>query len=112
MAVKQDFTKDDGVFTATDKALQWTVYNDTTGTPKDITGWTIQFKLSTTQTSAALITKSATLTSPTAGVCQVALSAADLAAAVGIYEYTLTRIDSGSTDVLAFGSVVIQGRPS
>ena len=112
MAVKQDFTTDDGVFTGEDQTLRFTVYDDTTGAAKDITGWTIEFKLAQAQTAAALITKSATLTTPASGVCSVALSAADLAAAVGVYFYSLTRVDAANVQVLAYGTFVVQGRPS
>jgi hypothetical protein len=112
VAVKQDFTTDDGVFTGEDQALRFTIYDDTTGAAKDITGWTIEFKLASSQTSAALVTKSATLTTPASGICTVTLSAADLAAAVGIYFYSLTRTDAGNVQVLAYGAFVVQGRPS
>jgi len=112
VAVRQDFTTDDAVFTGEDQTLQFTVYDETTGAAKDITGWTVQFKMAATQTGTAVLTKSATLTTPASGICQVALTAADLVAAAGVYFYTLTRTDVNNVQVLAYGQMVIQGRPA
>lgn len=112
MAVRQDFTKDDAVFTAEDQTLQWTVFDEATGAAKDITGWTISFKLAATQTGAAVVTKAATLTTPASGITQVALAAADLTQTAGVYFYSLTRTDSGNVQVLAYGTLLLQGRPS
>lgn len=112
MAVRQDFTTDDAVFTAEDQTLQFSIYDETTTAAKDITGWTIQFKMAATQTGVAVLTKSATLTTPASGICQVPLTAADLTGAVGVYFYSLTRTDVNNVQVLAYGTMVIQGRPT
>jgi hypothetical protein len=112
VAIRQDITADDGVFTATDMPLVFTVIDETTTAAKDITGWTLSFKLAATQTGVAVLTKSATLTTPASGICQVPLTAADLTGAVGVYFYSLTRTDVNNVQVLAYGTMVIQGRPT
>jgi hypothetical protein len=77
----------------------------------NISGWSIQFRMSSTATGASVLTKTATLTDPTNGVCSVAIAAADTPAfSPGVYYYTLARIDAGSNQVLAYGTVVLQGR--
>jgi hypothetical protein len=112
VGVRQNFTTDDAIFTAEDQTLQFTVYDESTNAAKDITGWAIQFKLASTQTGAALVTKSATLTTPVSGICQVALSAADLTQTAATLFYSLTRTDVGNVQVLAYGTFLLQGRPS
>lgn len=111
IAGESPITEADGLFTGEDQSLRFTIY-DNAQAAKDITGWTIQFKMAATQSGAAVVTKSATLTTPASGICTVALSATDLTLSSGVYFYALSRTDAGQNQVLAWGSVVLQGRPA
>ena len=106
-------TTADGWFAGEDQTFRWTVY-DSAQVAKDITGWTIQFRMAATQTGASVLTKSATLDTPASGICSVAVVAADTTplSTSTPYFYTLSRTDSGNNQVLAWGSAVLQGRPS
>lgn len=99
-------------FTGEDQAIRFTIY-DAAGAVQNITGWTLSFKLATAQTAAASVTKAATLTTPLSGIATVAVAAADTSGLTpATYFYTLARTDSGFNSVVAYGSAVLQGRPS
>jgi hypothetical protein len=109
----------DGWFVGEDQAIQWTIYDldpaTETSPPsaKNITGWTIQFKMSATEGGAAVLTKSASLTTPASGICTVATAQADTAGfTADTYHYTLSRIDAGQNQVLSWGTAVLRGRPT
>jgi len=60
-----------------------------------------------------VLTKSATLTTPSSGICTVATTAADTSGlAAGTYFYALSRTDSGNNAVVAHGPAVLLGRPT
>ena len=113
MGIVQNITTDDAAFVGDDRTLRFTIYADTTGAAQDITGWTIQFKMAATVGGAAVVTKSATLTTPASGICSVALLAADTSGLTsGTYFYELKRTDSGNVGDLAHGIFVLQPRPT
>jgi len=102
----------DGLFVGEDQRLDWTIYG-VDQEPQDITGWTITFKLATSQTATAAVTKTATLTTPAGGLCSVSLAAADTSGLTpGRWYYTLARTNAGNNQVLAYGNAVLQGRPT
>ena len=110
-------TAADGWFTGEDQSLRFTIYDldpltaTSPPTVKNITGWTIQFRMATTATGASVLTKTATLTSPTNGICTVSVAALDTPALTpGTFHYTLARTDSGQNQVLAWGTAVLLGR--
>jgi hypothetical protein len=108
-----DITERDGFFVGEDQALQFTVYEDDDVTVVNITGWTLQLKAALTEDGAALITKSATLTTPASGICTVSLAAADTSSLdPGRYYFTLSRTDSGFNQVVADGWMILRARPS
>lgn len=112
VSVRQDISALDGFFVGEDKALRTTIY-DSTKALQDITGWTIQWTLRTAQgVNPPVVTKTATLTSPTAGVCTVQVGAADTStlATTSTYWHELARTDTGSNTVLCYGNVALQGR--
>lgn len=110
MAANAPIRTADDFFTGEDKTLQWTI-DDSTGAVVNITGWTIQFKLFDSEGGAVQVTKSASLSAPTGGVCTVALAAADTSGlTAGTHWYTLTRTNAGSNTVLAYGDFELRSR--
>jgi hypothetical protein len=108
----QPISADDAWFTGEDQNLQFTI-SSATGGVQDISGWAIQFKMAATKTGVAVLTKSATLTTPGSGICTVSSIASDTSGfTAGTYYYTLSRTDSGLNGVVAHGPVVLLGRPS
>lgn len=108
----QAISVDDSWFRGEDQALQFTI-SDISGAAQNLTGWTVQFKMAATVGGASVLTKSATLTSPTTGVCTVTTLAADTSGlSAGTYYYTVRRTDSGSNAVLAHGPAVLQAGPA
>lgn len=110
-------TEADGWFIGEDQSFQWPITDLdplTAVSPpvaKDITGWTIQFRMAPTETGASVLTKTATLTTPLSGICTVAVAATDTPGlSPGTFHYTLARIDAGQNQVLAWGTAVLQGR--
>lgn len=109
MSVKADITAADGWFVAEDKSFVFTIQS-TSGGNQNITGWTIQWKLAATQGGAAILTKTATPTSPSTGVCTVTIASADtIGLSAGSYFYTLRRTDTGQRSELAYGGATLQG---
>jgi hypothetical protein len=111
----------DGWFVGEDQSLRWTIYDrdpateTSPSTAKDITGWTIQFKMSLTEGGASVLTKSASQPYPesASGITTVSTLAADTAGlTAATYHYTLSRTDSGFNQVLAWGTAVLRGRPT
>ena len=110
MSTLANITAGDEFFRAEDKNIIFTVMQADGVTPQNITGWTITFRMTLNMGGAAVITKSATLTTPLSGICTVTLASADTTALVAdtTYLYDLRRTDSGSRSELAFGTIVIQ----
>lgn len=107
----------DGWFTGEDQSLRWTIYDAdpltevSPNVAKNITGWTITFKLAASVAGTALLTKTAALTTPASGICTVSVAAADYGSVpAGTYYYTLSRTDSGQNQVLAWGTAVVNAR--
>ena len=104
MSTQSNITASDGFFIGEDKSLVFTIYTSA-GAAQDITGWTISWLLSATNSGAATLTKSATLTTPASGICTVAVASGDTSGLTpGTYYYTLRRTDSGSKAELAYGT--------
>jgi hypothetical protein len=109
----QPITEDDAWFVGEDQSIVFDRISDASGAAQNITGWTLQFKMAATSGGTAVVTKSATLTSPTTGVATVTTLAADTTAlAPGTYFYALSRTDSGNNAVVAHGPAVLLGRPT
>lgn len=65
-------------------------YTDNDEIAIDITGWTVIFMVKTTYSdvdASALITKTASISTPTAGIASVSLTTADTSLAVGNYVF-------------------------
>ena len=109
MSTQANIIVSDGFFRAEDKDLVFTVLQSS-GQAQNITGWTITFRMATTQGGAAVITKSATLTTPSQGICTVTLASADTSglSVDTTYFYDLRRTDTGSRAELAYGTILIQ----
>ncbi len=76
----------------------------------DITGWTLEFTLlsSQTETDSPLATGTITVISAVAGTLTVRLLSADTEQAPGTYYYRLRRTDSGARALLADGDFLIK----
>lgn len=113
MSTQADITLQDGFFRGEDKALVFTIVQSDGTTKQNITGWTMTFRMGSTQFGSPVITKTPVLTDPTNGVCTVTLASADTSAltnegADATYYYDLRRTDSGSRTELAYGSIAIR----
>jgi hypothetical protein len=81
--------------------------------PRDITGWSITFKLATTLGGTVQFAKSVgsgvTLTDAGRGVFQVSIASADTASlAVGRYVWDVRRTDAGNKATLADGYLTLK----
>jgi hypothetical protein len=82
-------------------------------TAQNITGWTIAFRAASTEFGAAVITKTPTLTNPTAGVFTVNLASADTSGLTQdgldtVYYYDIRRTDAGSRTELFKGTLTVK----
>ena len=94
MATKNDI---EPVFRGEDLTLNFTM-----SPTVDITGWTIQFY-------SGLLTINATITSGTSGTFSVSITRAQTAAwTPGSKKFDIWRTDSGSSTVLAYGSIEVR----
>ncbi len=112
MAIRVDITSASDYFTGEDKDLHFTIYQADEVTAQDITGWSINWMVKARRTDAdalALISAAATPTTPSGGICDVALNDTDIAALVGEkrYWHELKRIDGGNETVLSYGSFTL-----
>ena len=108
MSTQSNITASDGWFLGEDKSLVFSIF-DVNGAAQNITGWTISWKLSATLSGAAVLTKSAVLTTPLSGICTVSVAAGDTSGLTpGDYYYTLRRTNTGSAAELAYGTCTIQ----
>jgi hypothetical protein len=79
----------------------------TNATPVDISGWTIVLTVRREDNGPVLVTKSATLLSPTLGTYQVVLSASDTNLQPGTYPADLWRRDAGSERQIGYGTFTV-----
>ena len=105
MSTQRDITSADGWFVGEDKSLVFTITSG--GGAQNITGWTIQFALGDVLSGTADVTKTASLTTPAAGICTVTIDSADTVGldASATWYYRLRRTNAGSRAELAYGSV-------
>jgi hypothetical protein len=90
--------KSDNWFVGEDQNLEWHI-RDKAGTPIDITGWTIQFRMAVTEGGASILTKSAAQADEAR--CRVVVAAADTSGLTPRNYYgTLSRTDTGLNQVL------------
>lgn len=115
MSKEQNILASDGVFAGETKQLQFSV-TDSADSPQTMTGWTLEFVIRTqVGATTALLTKttaSGIAIANGAGTndrATVTLTAANTTAVgAGTFSYALRRSDSGSEQVLAYGSLVIR----
>lgn len=108
MSTNSPITVADGWFKAEDKSFVFNIVGPT-GTPQDITGYTIKWVLSATDGGAATLSKTASLTTPASGVCTVAVASTDTSGLTAQdYFYTLWRTDAGSKTLLSYGTATLQ----
>ena len=116
MSVQANITASDGYFLGEDKSIRFFVV-DSAGAAQDMTGWALEFVvrrtaaattaiLSKTTGAATVVISNGNGTSDLATVAITDDDTVDLVA--GTYEYALRRTDSGSEQVLAYGSLVLQ----
>lgn len=106
MSTRADITVADGFFRAEDKNFIFTINQIDGVTPMNIAGWTMQFRVSSTELGGpATIVKTAALTTPALGICTVTLDSADTFAIDEdvVYWYDLRRVDVGARAELAYG---------
>ena len=103
-------TKEDGWFVGEDQNIEWHI-RDKAGTPVDISGWTIQFRMSVNEGGASVLTKS--LTQVGQYRCRLTTLAADTSGlSARNYWGTLSRTDTGLNQVLWDERVLLQARAS
>ena len=100
MSTLANISAADGWFIGETKVLRFTI-TDASGVAQNITGWTMDFKMSATLSGDRLFTKTVgagiVLTSPTAGICDVTVAAADTTALTPTtYYYVLRRTGAGN----------------
>lgn len=116
MAIRDDITKDDGLYTGEDKTLTITVYQSDESTAQNITGWSLSYRWKRSLSDAdsdAVLTKTTssgiTLTTPASGLCAVAIADTDTdSLQPQTYYHELKRTDAGSETVLMTGTVVLR----
>jgi hypothetical protein len=107
MSITQSITSKDGFFTGEDQSIIWEV-EAPSGTAPDTTGWSVEFRLSATETGTALVTKTASVA---AELFEVLFAAADTNSLTpGNYFYTLSRTDPGSNHVCVDGGFKLRAR--
>lgn len=101
-------TEDDGWFLGEDKTLYWDIDDGTVGSaPSGADAWTVVLYLRQQPDAVDLVLeKPATITGAVAAVEIARDDTKDLPG--GEYHYTLTRIDPGSYQVIAYGPAAIQ----
>lgn len=116
MAIDRDITAGDDWFTGEDKLLSDTIFQGTTATPQDISGWAISFMIKRDARDAdiaAKVTKTVgsgvTLTAPLLGQLSIAITDDDTSALkAGNYAYEIKRTDPGSETVLTRGTLTLR----
>jgi hypothetical protein len=127
MAIDQSIAEEDDWFTGEDKTFPATIYQSdyavnpltgvVTGTPQDISGWTLSWLLKRKATDAdadALLTKTTgsgiVLTTPASGLCTITVADTETNSfAPGTYHHELKRMDAGFETVLIRGRAVLRG---
>ena len=106
--MSKGITKDDNWFVGEDQNIEWDI-RDKAGTPVDITGWAIQFRMAATNAGASVLTKS--LTQVSTSRCRMVTLAADTSGLTPRnYYYTLSRTDTGLNQVLDDERALLQAR--
>lgn len=116
MALRDDITADDDLYTGEDKSLVFTVYQSDGTTAQNITGWTLSYmwKLKPSDAdAAAVLTKTTSagiaLTTPASGICTVTIEDTDTDSLTPqTYYHELKRTNAGSETVLTTGTVLLQ----
>jgi hypothetical protein len=116
MAIRDDIDADDDFYTGEDKTITVTIYQADDTTAQNITGWALSYTWKRAKTDAdadAVLTKTTsngiTLTTPTDGVCTIAIADTDTDGLVArTYWHELKRTDAGSETVLTTGTVELQ----
>ena len=116
MAIRDDISKDDDLYTGEDKTLTVTIYQADGITPQNITGWALSYRWKRSPKDAdseAVMTKTTssgiTLTTPASGLCTVAIADTDTdSLEAQTYYHEMKRTDAGSETVLTTGTVVLQ----
>lgn len=81
------------------------------GSPLDITGWTLSFKVWTAGNESVLTKTPALGGTPSNGECSVTLAAADLVMRAGRYLYELRRTGTGTETPLVVGIFDVKESP-
>ncbi len=106
--MSKGITKDDAWFVGEDQNIEWDI-RTRSGTPVDISGWTIQFRMALTNAGASVFTKS--LTQVDTSRCRMTVAAADTSGLAAFnYFYDLSRTDSGFNQVLDDDRAWLQAR--
>lgn len=113
MALRADINND--YFTGTDKTLTLQIVQADGVTAQNITSWDLSWTVKETPDDAvALLTKATggagiTITDGAAGLAQIALTDADIAALEGglLYQHELKRTNDGAEDVLFYGGLLL-----
>lgn len=116
MAIRDDITKDDDLYTGEDKTFTFTVYQSDGTTAQNITGWALSYRWKRSLSdpdSDAVLTKTTssgiTLTTPASGLCTVTIADTDTdSLEARTYYHELKRTDAGSETILTTGSVLLQ----
>lgn len=96
-------------FAGEDQGIDWPVYAPDDKTLVNISGWTIEFRMSLGKGGTSMLTKAASIPDPTAGLCRVFFSETDTAAlAPRKYFYELWRLNAGFHQVIAHGDAHLQ----
>lgn len=99
------------LYNGEDRTITFTVYQSDGTTLRDITGYTVSWKL--LKNDAVVATIAGTNNGTTAGTIDVVIpSATTLSMTPGRYTYVLRRTDSSSKDVLQKGEVEMREVPS
>ncbi len=101
-------TEKDGWYVGEDQYIEWDI-RDKPGNPVDITGWSIQFRMATTEGGSSILTKSGTVIL-TSRVRVPTLLADTVGFTPGTYFYTLSRTDGGFNNVLDSGTAELLAR--
>ncbi len=117
MPFENNVTISDEWFTNDDKTFTITIFQSDGTTVQNITGWALEYVLTLKGEFDALLTKATggsgiVITDASNGVCQVTIDAVDTLPLEGgnvpLYDYELTRTDSGSKGLLTFGTAILR----
>jgi hypothetical protein len=104
----QPITKEDNWFVGEDQNLEFPI-RDKAGTPIDITGWTMQFRMSVTEGGASVLTLSGSQVA-SARIRFVSSAASTTGLAARNYWGTVSRTDTGLNQVVWDERCLLQAR--